>query len=327
MKSNLELHSVAAGYDGTALINDLSLSLSPGEIGCLLGASGSGKSTLLRAIAGLHSITAGSIKMGEQVLDDSYRPIPAEARKIGLVFQDYALFPHMTVLQNIAYGATEPVDDLIELTGLQPLTHRLPHQLSGGQQQRVALARALAMRPSLVLMDEPFSNLDANLRDDLSEQTRNIVKQSGTMALVVSHDQHEAFAIADKIGIMHQGSLLQWGSPDQVVSEPSSLQVAQFIGQALVLDTTVDNGVATTAYGTFSTHYNDGSYWLVARPNHIDLTGNQLTISIAERRITPAGARLRLIGDMGEVNFDLPQVEQGTALQFSITKSHCLIQK
>ncbi len=327
MNAQLDLHGIAAGYDGHPLIEDLSMILAPGEIGCLLGASGSGKSTLLRAIAGLHPITQGSIKLGDLLLDNGSKYLAPEKRHIGLVFQDYALFPHMTALQNIRYGATEPVDDLIELVGLENFTDRLPHQLSGGQQQRVALARALAMRPQLILMDEPFSNLDANLRDELSEQTRQIIKKSNTMALVVSHDQYEAFAIADRIGVMHQGKLLQWDTPKTLVNSPNSIEVANFIGQALIAETQVIQGVAHSAYGEFNTAVDDGYYWLIIRPTQVNLNGTDLSVTINERRTTPAGIRLRVESAQGEINFDLHSPPKTDKLVFSLKGEPCLIKK
>jgi len=327
MKTRLSIKNIAVSYD-SPLITDLSLSLNQGEIGCLLGASGSGKSTLLRAIAGLHKIDSGSIYLDHKLIDDGKASVPVEKRNIGLVFQDYALFPHMSVRSNIEFGATKAVDDLIELVGLGDYQQRLPQELSGGQQQRVALARALAMRPTLLLMDEPFSNLDANLRDELSEQTREIIRASNATALVVSHDQHEAFALADKIGVMEQGQLLQWCTGKELVDKPESIELARFIGHAIICEAQVENGQLHSSIGSTQTDESNGSYWLVIRPSDICYnTPATFSVEISEIRDTPDGVRLRLSTDGRIINFDLPEVNNNKILQFSLRSKPRLISK
>jgi iron(III) transport system ATP-binding protein len=234
-----------AGPAARPVLDGVSLSLMPGEIGVLLGPSGCGKTTLLRVVAGLERPSAGRVAMaGRVVCDPQHRvQVPAEKRRVGMVFQDFALFPHLTVARNVAFGLRhlgraerhERVARMLALVGLDGLASRWPHQLSGGQQQRVALARALAPAPDLILLDEPFSSLDTSLRERLVHELRDILKATGTTALFVTHDQAEAFALGDKVGVMHQGQLHQWDAPRQLYREPASRFVAEFIGQGVLL--------------------------------------------------------------------------------------------
>ncbi|MFN3884820.1 MAG: ABC transporter ATP-binding protein, partial [Rhodocyclaceae bacterium] len=212
----LALENVSHAYGAHIVVDGLSLSLRDGEIGCLLGASGCGKTTVLRLIAGFEQPVSGQILLRDVVVADTHRCVPPEKRRIGMVFQDYALFPHLTVAGNIGFGLREKsalarrhVDELLALVGLSGQGDKYPHELSGGQQQRVALARALAPRPHLLLLDEPFSNLDVELRQRLSLEVRDILKETGTAAILVTHDQHEAFAVADVVGVMHEGRIEQ----------------------------------------------------------------------------------------------------------------------
>ncbi|MDP1651347.1 MAG: ABC transporter ATP-binding protein [Rhodocyclaceae bacterium] len=242
----LALDRVSHAYGGNAshtVVSDLSLTLAEGEIGCLLGASGCGKTTVLRLIAGFETPTQGTIRLREAIVGSPRRSLAPEKRRIGMVFQDYALFPHLTVAANIGFGlkneksalAGRRVDDLLALVGLGGLGAKYPHELSGGQQQRVALARALAPQPHLLLLDEPFSNLDVDLRERLSLEVRAILKTTGTAAILVTHDQHEAFAVADVIGIMHAGRIEQWDTPYNLYHRPITRQVADFVGQGVFL--------------------------------------------------------------------------------------------
>ena len=241
----LDIRDLAVRYPHAtaAVLERLSLALAQGDIGCVVGSSGCGKTTLLRAIAGLVHVSSGSIDIGgQQVVGDGIG-VPTEKRGIGLVFQDYALFPHLRIDENVAFGLralrrgerAARVQRLLELVGLQSFARKYPHELSGGQQQRVALARALAPSPKLLLMDEPFSNLDVELRARLGAEVRQILKESGTSAILVTHDQQEAFAIADRVGVMHGGRLEQWDRPYEIYHRPGSRYVADFIGQGVFL--------------------------------------------------------------------------------------------
>lgn len=239
----LNYQNIDVSFGDKTVLRKLSFELHEGEIACLLGHSGCGKTTALRTIAGFEVPSSGSIKLNEQILHDAKTNLPAHQRHIGMVFQDYALFSHLNVTQNIGFGLhaltkaqkKERVNQLLDLINLQDCAKLYPHQLSGGQQQRVALARALAPKPKLVLLDEPFSNLDVDLRQRLSKEVRNILKNEGTSAILVTHDQQEAFAMADKIGVLHEGELQQWDTPYKLYHEPKNRFVAQFIGQGVLL--------------------------------------------------------------------------------------------
>jgi len=239
----LVVQQVSQAYGTRQIISDLSFSLAKGEIGCLLGPSGCGKTTALRCIAGFEPIQSGDIRVAGEVLSRPGQMLSAEKRRIGMVFQDYALFSHLSVAGNVGFGlhdasktaAKARVDELLALVGLASHADKYPHQLSGGQQQRVALARALAPRPRLILMDEPFSNLDVELRERLSIEVRDILKRENTTALIVTHDQNEAFALADWVGVMHQGRIQQWDTPYNLYHLPSNRFVADFVGQGALL--------------------------------------------------------------------------------------------
>ena len=252
----LSLREVAAGYPDKPVFSDLSFELAAGDIGCLLGASGCGKTTALRVIAGFEPIKSGIITLQGREIASTRRSVPAEKRAIGMVFQDYALFPHLSVSDNIGFGLrarggdrSERIDQLLELMGLSDYAQAFPHELSGGQQQRVALARALAPKPSLILLDEPFSNLDSELRERLGGQVRQWLKSQGTTALLVTHDQREAFAMADRVGLLHQGRLQQWDSPYNLYHRPADRYVASFVGEGVFIPGTVgeDGRVALEA--------------------------------------------------------------------------------
>lgn len=238
---------VTVGYGQTDIVKDASFSLAKGEIGCLLGPSGCGKSTLLRAIAGFEPLRAGQISMQEKVLSLPGKTLSTESRGIGMVFQDIALFPHLTIAQNIAFGIKKwpkekkqlRIVELLELVGLPDVAERYPHSLSGGQQQRIALARAMAPKPQLLLLDEPFSGLDASLRETLVPEIREILKKEQMSALLVTHDQMEAFAMADQIAVIQHGVIQQWGSAFNIYHEPKTRFVADFIGLGEFLQGTV----------------------------------------------------------------------------------------
>jgi len=241
----LELHQVSVRYPRVAApaVERVNLVLPPGGIGVLIGPSGCGKTSLLRAVAGLEPVAQGHIAIdGERLADAaSGLHVPAERRRVGMVFQDYALFPHLTIAENIAFGLhglpraerDARVQAMLDLVGLSHAARRAPHQLSGGQQQRVALARALAPQPRLLLLDEPFSSLDVDLRERLAQDVRQILKSHGTAALVVTHDQQEAFAMGDLIGVMQRGHLEQWDDAYTLYHRPATRFVARFIGHGV----------------------------------------------------------------------------------------------
>ena len=239
----LEVAKISQSYSKKIVVNNLSFGLNKGAIGCLLGPSGCGKTTVLRCIAGFEPVVEGEVLLNGVRVSSSGFSLRPEQRHIGMVFQDYALFPHLTVISNIIFGLhymsrkerSERAAEMIEIVGLKDVINNYPHELSGGQQQRVALARALAPKPDLLLLDEPFSNLDVNLRERLSLEVREILKSQGTTAILVTHDQNEAFAIADEIGVMQHGEIMQWDSAYNLYHRPASRFVANFVGQGVFL--------------------------------------------------------------------------------------------
>ena len=239
----LEVKNLRQAYGDHEVVADLSFSLARGSIGCLLGPSGGGKTTVLRCIAGFETPQEGEIRIAGRMVSGPGTMVAPEKRRIGMVFQDYALFPHLSVAGNIAFGLhamahgerAARVRKLGELVGLTAALAKYPHEISGGQQQRVALARALAPSPELLLLDEPFSNLDIDLRERLSLEVREIIKASGATAVLVTHDQQEAFAMADEIGILHEGHIQQWDAPYNLYHRPANRFVADFVGQGVFL--------------------------------------------------------------------------------------------
>lgn len=239
----LELTDVAKSYGPETAVEGLSLSVREGELLTLLGPSGCGKTTTLRLIAGLEEPTAGTVTIADEQVADGDSALPPEKRDVGIVFQEFALFPHLTVSENVAFGLTDlddaeteaRVESLLDLVGLSEFGGRKPDQLSGGQRQRVALARSLAPEPDILLLDEPFSNLDVRLRVEMREEVRRILKEAGVTAVSVTHDQEEALSISDRVAVMHEGNLEQVGRPEEVFEQPESRFVAEFLGQASFL--------------------------------------------------------------------------------------------
>ncbi|MGM0633029.1 MAG: ABC transporter ATP-binding protein [Pseudomonadota bacterium] len=245
----LELKDVAVALEGTSIVEHISFSLDTGAIGCLLGPSGCGKTTLLRGIAGFESVTAGEIHIDSWLVSSAGVRVPVEKRQVGMVFQDFALFPHLSVRENIAFGLRgsdrqqrdrriSELADMLHITELLPVH---PHKLSGGQQQRVAIARAMAPRPRILLLDEPFASLDVELREEIAHEIRDVLKQDRITAILVTHNQHEAFAMADEIGVMRKGELVQWGTAFDLYHEPESAYVANFVGEGVFLPGTVED--------------------------------------------------------------------------------------
>lgn len=291
----LEVNNVSIAYGTTTVVRDVSLRLAQGEIGCLLGPSGCGKTTLLRAIGGFEPVRAGSIALQDEVVSQADASVPPQHRDIGMVFQDHALFPHLNVAGNVGFGLhhlpttkrSTRVQDMLELVGLQGMGQRWPHEMSGGQQQRVALARALAPQPSLLLMDEPFSSLDTSMREAIAREVRAILKRAKATALMVTHDQNEAFAMADNVGVMSAGQLMQWGSAVQVYCRPSSRKVAQFVGEgALLAAKPAVSGTWQTALGTLPASHphiadTQGTHVLL-RPEHVRIGSEGVTAQVQE---------------------------------------------
>ena len=255
------VQDLIVGYDDTIIVNGLSFELQQGEIGCFLGYSGCGKTTALRALAGLEQSRGGTIVLNDQYLTDktagnAFTVAPAK-RGMGMVFQDYALFGHLSVAKNIAFGLNKwsaadkkaRVAEMLSLVELTEHANKRPNELSGGQQQRVALARALAPKPKLLLLDEPFSNLDVVLRESLAMNVRDILKRTNTTAILVTHDQNEAFALADKVGVMDKGKLVQWATPSELYHEPINPFVAEFVGEGAMIDGIIKEGRVETALG------------------------------------------------------------------------------
>ncbi len=234
----LEVKDVQHSYGSQKILHAASLTLHEGKIACLLGASGCGKTTLLRCIAGFEAIEQGSILLNQRLVSSRDRNVPPEKRRVGVLFQDYALFPHMTVAENISFGIRHlskqerqvKIRHLLHSVALESFAHRYPSELSGGQQQRVALARALAPEPELLLLDEPFSNLDQSLRERMKHELKVLLEFFGVTALIVTHNQDEAFDMADVIGVMAQGNIVQWGDAYDLYHRPNNRVVAEFLG-------------------------------------------------------------------------------------------------
>jgi iron(III) transport system ATP-binding protein len=294
--SSLILQGVSYHYNGTKVIHDLDLTVGKDEIVCLLGASGCGKTTTLKAIAGLIEAKQGSIFIDGKLVSDEQSFVSPEHRNIGMMFQDYALFPHLTVANNIAFGLSkmskaqkqQRVDEMLKLVHLIGCADRFPHQLSGGQQQRVAIARALAYKPSLLLLDEPFSNIDTQVRFELIADIRRIIKATQVSAVFVTHSKEEAFAFSDTLAIMHRGKIEQQGTPEQLFAAPCSKGVAEFLGQGIYLSAEV---LTATEYKTpfglvesyIESKYNVSVGLIYVRPHQIELVADNQSDKLSKR--------------------------------------------
>ena len=262
------------------VVRDVSFDVGDGEIVALLGPSGCGKTTTLRCVAGFERATEGTVQMQERTLTGPGTHVSPEQRGVGLVFQNYALFPHLTVLENVMFGLTTlPMEarrtraaETLEMVGLDAYHDRRPQHLSGGQQQRVALARTLAPEPELILLDEPFSNLDALLRQGTRQEVRTLLKAKGMSAVLVTHDQEEALSFADRVAVMHNGRIEQVGTPEDVYYQPRTLFVAQFLGRTNLLFSEADGEEATTPLGRIALNrHAEGTVLVSLRPEHLTL--------------------------------------------------------
>ncbi|HSJ71918.1 MAG TPA: ABC transporter ATP-binding protein [Acidimicrobiia bacterium] len=251
-------------FEGVRALDGFSLDVPAGSLVALLGPSGCGKTTALRSIAGFQPVDAGTIEIRDRVVTGDGVFVPPEKRRVGMVFQEFALFPHITVAENVGYGVrgadrVQRVAETLKLVGLVGYDNRFPHELSGGEQQRVALARALAPEPDVVLLDEPFSNLDAPKREQMRRELRRIIRTAGVTAVFVTHDQAEALAIADMVAVMRKGRVVQSGTPDEVYGAPVSPWIARFLGDAVIFDGVVSHGSVTTPIGAVASELADGT--------------------------------------------------------------------
>lgn len=252
----LQVRNLSLNYGNQAVLTDLNFEANQGELTAVLGASGAGKSTLLRLIAGFETPTSGEIYIDSRLVSSSKEVVAPEKRGVGIVPQDSALFSHLTVSQNIGFGLPKGSDarvmELLELVGLSDYGNRKPASLSGGQAQRVALARALAPRPKLILLDEPFSALDAELRARLRDDVRAVLKAENASAILVTHDQEEALSLADKVAVMREGRIIQSGSPTEIYNAPADIGIATFLGDSILVDGRVEGDKVVTALGKLS---------------------------------------------------------------------------
>ncbi|KHD08071.1 hypothetical protein PN36_29630 [Candidatus Thiomargarita nelsonii] len=309
MSQQVELKQVSVAYQDKQVVKNVSFVLENGEIGCLLGPSGCGKTTLLRAIAGFEPVRSGEIIFNNsQLVSSPLRQLPTEKRRVGMVFQDLALFPHLTVTDNIAFGLRgwpasqrrERIKRLLQLVDLVAVAKSYPHQLSGGQQQRIALIRALAPKPALLLLDEPFSSLDSDLREQLAIEVRALLKQEAVTAILVSHSQSEAFAMADKIGVMQDGHLRQWDTGYNLYHSPIDHFVADFIGEGVFLAGTVidEAGLMKTPLGILpsqSVIHKGSAVKVLVRPDDISFDPQSpIRAQIIEKRFRGAFYLYRL---------------------------------
>jgi iron(III) transport system ATP-binding protein len=273
--ASLSIRGLRKAFGDTVAVDGLDLDVEGGRLCALLGPSGCGKTTTLRLIAGLERPDAGSVELGDRALTSPRSFVPPERRRIGMVFQDYALFPHYDVAGNVAYGLGRRGDrgrvrEVLELVGLERVAERPVHELSGGQQQRVALARALAPTPELILLDEPFSNLDASLRERVREDVREIIAAAGVTALFVTHDQEEALSLAERVAVMRDGRIEQVGTPEEIYSRPSTRWMAAFLGEVEVLEGEAREGRVSCELGSLPVETRaDGAVEVLIRPESV----------------------------------------------------------
>jgi iron(III) transport system ATP-binding protein len=255
MSSALSISDLWKGYSAQPVLRGLSLEVPAGSLTAVLGLSGCGKTTLLRVIAGFERAQAGRVALGSRVLDDARTYVVPERRGIGYVPQEGALFPHLTVRANVGFGLSREqrrgsaTSELLEMVGLGTLAERYPHELSGGERQRVALARALARKPEVVLLDEPFSSLDASLRTRVREEVHTLLRAQGVTTVLVTHDQEEALSLADTVAVLREGTIVQAGTPDELYTRPADVELARFLGAVNLIDADFARGVAATSLG------------------------------------------------------------------------------
>ncbi|WP_295312058.1 ABC transporter ATP-binding protein [Roseobacter sp.] len=350
----LEIRNLRRAFNGRAVVDDVSLKIMPGQVTCLLGPSGCGKSTTLRMIAGVEMQDSGEIWVDGNLICDTVFRVPPERREIGLMFQDFALFPHLSVADNVSFGLKKGtraekrarVEELLQRVDLLRFIDGYPHQLSGGEQQRVALARALAPRPRIMLMDEPFSGLDNRLRDGIRDETLTILKEQDTAVLLVTHEPEEAMRMADEIALMRDGKIVQQGAPYNVYTRPVDRAAVAFFSDANVLRAEVSGALAHTPFGRFlAPGVPDGTAVnIVFRPQHVRIDfdrggqGPKPTASdgTAARAIVQ---RARFMGNESLVEFvmdydgsvlraTVPNVflpQPGTVMWLTIRRDRCFV--
>lgn len=298
------MRSIRLSFGDTAVINDLDLAARPGEIICLLGPSGCGKTTTLRVLAGLERPDSGSVEIDGRIVYDESVDVAPESRAIGYLFQDYALFPHLTVAQNVGFGIQEQanadseVRTLLDRVQMGQFANAMPHTLSGGQQQRVALARALARKPKLLLLDEPFSGLDTALKIQLRESTHSLLKEIGTSAVIVTHDAEEAMFMADRIALMRRGRIVQLGTPAQLYNHPVDDFTARFLGEVIELLGESDGTLVTTVAGEFEgdTALPVGAVTVLVRPEDLVVMAGDGPYRIGHRHFIGSHTLVDLFG-------------------------------
>jgi iron(III) transport system ATP-binding protein len=317
---SVRIESVSKAYGLTRAVREVSLEVAPGELVSVLGPSGCGKTTLLRLIAGFERPDEGRVELGGETVAGPGFWVPPEKRRAGMVFQDYALFPHLTVERNVAFGLErrpraereELTARTLELVGLQHKASCYPHQLSGGERQRVALARALAPEPEVVLLDEPFSNLDASLRAGLRREVELILREAGAAALLVTHDQEEALSLGDRLAVMREGELVQVDAPEKVYGEPASRWAAQFVGEVNVVSGLARGDGVETELGVFDLpRPADGPVQVAVRPEQLELRADDRgNAEVLEREFRGHDVLYRLRHEGGRtVLVQLPSLE------------------
>ena len=338
----LELRAVSCAYEpNRPAVRNISFSAREGEILCLLGPSGCGKTTILRAIAGFEPVRSGEIFLSGRLVSSSSDTLPTEERRIGMVFQEYALFPHLRAADNIAFGLghlarperEQRVQEMLQLTGLEGLERRYPHELSGGQQQRVALARALVQNPVVLLLDEPFSNLDPDMAGRMRQDLHALLRRTKTTAILVTHDHDEAFAMADRIAVLNHGVLEQLDKPDLIYHLPATPFVADFVGQADFVTGRVQHGIVQTELGGFPNTLGSAegtSVVVMIRPDDIRLTPNNMAGSRIVSRQFRGSENLYTIrlpsGQIvhsGESSTTIYQ--EGTAVELRVSAIHTVL--
>jgi iron(III) transport system ATP-binding protein len=320
MAAGVELHAVSRSFGATRAVDQVTLAVERGELFAVLGPSGCGKTTLLRLVAGFERPDSGSIEVGGGQVAAPGVFVGPEKRRIGMVFQDYALFPHLTVRRNVAFGLARGERGralaTLELVGLQHKADRYPHELSGGERQRVALARALAPGPEVVLLDEPFSSLDASLRADLRREVELILREAGATALLVTHDQEEALSLADRLAVMRDGRLVQVGPPEAVYARPADRWAAQFVGEVNLLTGVRRPDGVETDIGIFDLPGGEppggaGPVHVAVRPEQLELRADEYgNAEVTQREFRGHDVLYRLRHEMGRtVLVQLPSVE------------------